>query len=833
MSRVDSVTNPRTDPYDDEPSGRSAPSPLAMIHECLKGRYLLAFALLVAGALMGAALGYKLAPPLFATTAQIQIKPILPRILYENEQNSAIPRFDNFVESQLSLIRSNRVIDAAMQRPEWKDKKVTPPTNSEMYTGMSAWRTKNGEVLSVYMEHRNPRVAFMCVQTIVKTYVDMYVTADNQSLANRLEVLENRRTELTKERDELQAKILAMAQEYGSGSLEPIYHAKLSELNKLDSELNRIRLAIAHIDAAAAQPDSQPQAAAPLTPLTPELAAMESSDVRAQLRSVRAAQFELEGLVARLGARHIQVVEQRRVVEQLQMNLEEAMRAYELSRTGGVGPDGGKLELVSLRNSEKRIQQLYDALKEETVALGRKQLQIDALRGEVTTVSGRLKEVDNRIDQINVESALSGRISVITYGDPPKTPVKDRRTAFAAAGGLGGGAIGPALLILLGLLDGRFRSTTDARSKLRGPIRILGALPYLPDGATDPEELASAAHGIHQIRVLLQVQASREGHRVFALTSSSPGVGKTSIALALGYSFAGSSSRTLLIDLDLISGGLSARTAGLPRLPAPRLMQPATSSGLRFVPHPQDSPPQPADADEAATYVTPVHQLDEFDGSLQQGFETVEGSGGNRSAVPAPSTPPPRVGVAHGIPLAAREARQARGESAQPNAGLLDVMEGMPLGDCLTQTEEPNLSVLPLGGAGPQHVSRLSPDLLRRIIREARGRYDTVLIDTGPVMGSIEAAMVASEVDAVLMAVSRGEQRSLTEQAMDLVLSTGARLGGIIFNRAASVDVMMSGSSNRSGFAGAAVRFGGARGPRAGQLGPLAGAVVTSGQSAN
>jgi hypothetical protein len=254
--------------------------------------------------------------------------------------------------------------------------------------------------------------------------------------------------------------------------------------------------------------------------------------------------------------------------------------------------------------------------------------------------------------------------------------------------------------------------------------------------------------------------------------------------------------------------------------------------------------------------------------SLGPGFSTIDGShGGHADAFHvsageaggaieeiASALPIEQAGLHHGIPIGPYRPTPG-GEAARPHSnGLLDVLEGMPLGECLTQTDEPNLSVLPLGGAGPEHVSRLSPEVLRRIIREARGRYDTVLIDTGPIMGSIEAAMIASEVDAVLMAVSRGEQRTRTENAMEMVLSTGAQIGGIIFNRAASIDVMMSGSSakSRSGFSEAAMKFnnaaarlarGGGRGgddgggggayARSSHLGPLARAVVTSTQCDN
>ncbi|MEO6435260.1 MAG: hypothetical protein ABIP55_05810 [Tepidisphaeraceae bacterium] len=856
MMRVHAVTVPSADPSEDDAGEAPGPNPLLLVHEAMKGKYRLALALALLGGVIGAAVGYFASPPLFATTAQVQIKPNLPRILYQNEQNEQIPRFESFVESQLSLIRSNRVFDTAAQNPIWKEKKITLPTSVAMSNGFTVWRTKNGEIISVTMEHPDRRVAQLTVFTMVKAYEALYVAAESASDVERSQVLEARRDTLTSQRNDLLERIHSAAQEYGSGSLEPIYGAKVSELNKLDAEMNRIKLALAHAESvghgpasngpASNDPASQPAGGAmpALPPPTLLDVSRDSADVRQQVTMLGKAKFDLTRMISRMGAGHVEVKEQQRLIAQLQQNLDDAVKAYGLLRPDGTGGPAGAGELAALRNSEARVRKLYESVKEETATLGRKQLQIEQLRGEADLLKGKLDEVNTRIDELSVESATAGRINVISYGERPLTPIKDHRKQFTAAGGLGGSLLGPAILILVGLLDPRFRSTTDARAKLRGPTRILGALPYLPDLATDPEELASAAHGIHQIRVLLQVQGARDGHRVFALTSSTPGVGKTSIALALGYSFAGSSSRTLLVDLDLMSGGLSSRTVGLPKLRAPQLLARTLSPvALTFI-APDDVPRQAAHE----TYVSPVQKLQEFEGSLNAAFETIEGSAGERDGRPvttvtstadaamhASSVPIEQSGLHHGMQL---QSAAAPGKDPAPSGGLqmglLDVMEGMPLSDCLTQTEEPNLSVLSLGGAGPQHVSRLSPEVLRRIIREARGRYDTVLIDTGPIMGSIEASMVASEVDAVLMAVSRGEQRSLTEQAMELVLSTGARLGGIIFNRAASMDVMVSGSSNRSGFDSAARLNGGRSSQRSNQrLGPLARAVVTSGHSAN
>ena len=89
-------------------------------------------------------------------------------------------------------------------------------------------------------------------------------------------------------------------------------------------------------------------------------------------------------------------------------------------------------------------------------------------------------------------------------------------------------------------------------------MTLLGILPNLPDRLTDPAQAATAAHCVHQIRTMLQINAG-EDRNVFAITSASPGDGKTSLTLALGLSFAASGSRTLLIDGDLVGAGLSTR----------------------------------------------------------------------------------------------------------------------------------------------------------------------------------------------------------------------------------------------------------------------------------
>ena len=87
----------------------------------------------VAGLLIGALGGYVLAPPAeYRSAGQIRIKPYLPRILYQGDQNSVMPMFDSFADSQVDLITSRQVLDTAMQSATWKDTRIAAVPQSKI-----------------------------------------------------------------------------------------------------------------------------------------------------------------------------------------------------------------------------------------------------------------------------------------------------------------------------------------------------------------------------------------------------------------------------------------------------------------------------------------------------------------------------------------------------------------------------------------------------------------------------------------------------------------------------------------------------------------------------
>src|SRR4030095_8242197 len=104
-----------------------------------------------------------------------------------------------------------------------------------------------------------------------------------------------------------------------------------------------------------------------------------------------------------------------------------------------------------------------------------------------------------------------------------------------------GSAMPIGVLLLIGLLDGRYRYSEEAGDDMSG-MMLLGILPNLPDRLTDPDQAATAAHGVHQIRTMLQSDGA-DARRAYCVPRASPGDGKTSLTLALGLSFAASGQR--------------------------------------------------------------------------------------------------------------------------------------------------------------------------------------------------------------------------------------------------------------------------------------------------
>lgn len=744
-------------------------NPLTTVHSLLRGRYWIAAILVVVGLGVGSFVGYRLKPPVYRSTGLVRVKPILPRVLYQSEQNGVMPMFDTFVDSQVSLLESQRVIDLAMQADEWRalNRGLSPEAVAAFSTSLEVTHGRGSEMIAVSFTDGDATVAMTAVRAVIESYNKLYGENDALSDEKIRQTLEDRRTALTNDLKAKNDQILEIAREFGSDSLEDIYNFKLQEAQKLESEFKAADLARvvaeaqsgqtavpATLPAVAAAGTSVPAPATQPARISPELVAISDPIMRNYLVEKQDIQRRIE-TNKRLGEKHHSMIEARVTLALIDKQIQKQMDLHKddlPAAAGLIGQSPRQLSVAEMRSNVESIRKLHADAHAETVDVGRKRMQISTIRADADAVRQRLKDTEARIEQLNVESPVRGRINVVSYGDRPLTPFTDKRAAFAAAGGVGLSAFGVGAVLLFGLIGRRVRHISDVHHTGAPFGRLLGVLPALPHDLSDPLQAKVASHSVHHIRSLLQSLDPHLGCRSIAITSPSPAAGKTSLTLALGLSFAASGSRTLLVDCDMVGGGLTRRIsrsgqrklgqvlrrAGLlDAMKIEFILRRARATGKRF-----------GEAGVALRYLTPA----DVDYALEV--------------------------------------------QTQATVGLREVVNGESLEDCITGTGTPNLFILPLGSAQGHHVAELSANAIRRILAAASGQFNTVLIDTGPALGSIEAGMVANAVDHVVLTLSRGESRSFVERALAHLQSVQAKVAGVVFNRAHPADIVSSGYSS-------------------------------------
>jgi succinoglycan biosynthesis transport protein ExoP len=117
------------------------------------------------------------------------------------------------------------------------------------------------------------------------------------------------------------------------------------------------------------------------------------------------------------------------------------------------------------------------------------------------------------------------------------------------------------------------------------------------------------------------------------------------------------------------------------------------------------------------------------------------------------------------------------------------------LDSLVCETDFDGLSILPAGFGDDERVSKLSPKSVGALIEYLRDRYDTVLIDSGPILGSVEAAFVAPQSDGVIVVVGRGQYKPLVKKAIDQIKAVDGNIVATIFNRASIQELRQSSSS--------------------------------------
>ena len=75
------------------------------------------------------------------------------------------------------------------------------------------------------------------------------------------------------------------------------------------------------------------------------------------------------------------------------------------------------------------------------------------------------------------------------------------------------------------------------------------------------------------------------------------------------------------------------------------------------------------------------------------------------------------------------------------------------------------------------------------MMHRLRDDFDTIVLDTGPLLGSLDASLGVSAGDDALLVVGRGQRPGLVRAALDRLKTLGGGRVNVVFNRARWEDV--------------------------------------------
>ncbi|MDP9348682.1 MAG: polysaccharide biosynthesis tyrosine autokinase [Gemmatimonadota bacterium] len=256
------------------------------------------------------------------------------------------------------------------------------------------------------------------------------------------------------------------------------------------------------------------------------------------------------------------------------VELETERRKLTASRFGytDAGPEvevldsqisAAKQDMAAL--AEQSLKLVREKIAASEARRGQLQQQLGAIPGQSTSIARSQKRLEsvqaihnelvNKYHEAQMAEAVAGtKVEVVQPASVPLRPVPSHRSSKLALALAVGLLFGLGLVFGTEFLDMKVRHAEQV--KVLTGLDILGVVPPFSAEADDERPYLTHVRGqtadaeaFRSLRTMLRFTSS-ESSRVLAVTSASPGDGKSTVTLNLALSMAMHGSRVLLIDAD-------------------------------------------------------------------------------------------------------------------------------------------------------------------------------------------------------------------------------------------------------------------------------------------
>ena len=426
--------------------------------------------------------------PYYGVDAIIQIEPVIPKMLYGKEEASILPYYDDFVRTQINIVKSFPVLSKAISDYQeigfvWKlENESLQQSTKRLSARLVIKQLRDTQLFSLSMTARRKEGLAEIVNTVASAYLIMGREEDINKDSEKLSFLEKRKVGLKKELEKKYAVIESISAKYAFGVTDEdnisIYRHAVVDLAQqkikattrridLETRIHEFQNEVEKINKLDISPyidewieddsvkrDERVQISRRLENLRLSLEVVEKGDPdrKDYEESYERALHEQENF-------RIKALEEGEKIIRGKLLLELNKRAFE-SETNYA---------VALKAEEKLESELFKA-EQKAATINTQILKAATLKKDVQRLQDSLHRIEERIDQLEVESRSPGRIILLTKAMIPESPSSGKRAKMAMVVALFSIVAGVGYAITRDKLDNKIRTTQDIERVLGFPV---------------------------------------------------------------------------------------------------------------------------------------------------------------------------------------------------------------------------------------------------------------------------------------------------------------------------------------------------------------------------
>ncbi len=548
------------------------------------------------------AFGFKYAESrgvVWRATSRLYVDAIAPSLL--SAETSLVPYVNrNHANTQAELLRSTKVLEQTLLRPEVAVSAVFPPDVNKVAWLRGELKVAVGakdDIVTVSLDHQQVEDACLVVNSVVDTFRKTHAEKGNSRARELKTIAQTKRDDVQEALDGLHGDLIQFLEDNAAISLNDSagstystarLEAAFLEWKRLDSELRTVsqRLTLARElqdtpelvrELLGATKVAAPRVASRVTELQLTSALQRAEELEARIRENRdrlREQLELGRTtefpaVVALERDAVQLQQDAAAARQTVADLElqitqtqvEAERAFASSLIASLA-----VEEADLKAREAAAREQFEALEVEATSVAPRRAELRRLETRIAQseaiIEGLNQEINNYAKaDIGLEERSNITIEVLDRAAPDSARPVVSKTKTIGTFFLLGGVLGCGLAWLRSLLDRRVRSEEDI-TRATG-LSLIGALPRTRireqkvDAIQTFEDHPGMAEAARGLRTALVVSLPKGRGRVIHVTSADKGDGKSTSTSQLAIALARGGQRVLVIDADLRSPRIS------------------------------------------------------------------------------------------------------------------------------------------------------------------------------------------------------------------------------------------------------------------------------------